>query len=329
VRPEGEREAIRPGAGRDREGSRIEARPREVEREREPEMAEAGEGASAAPLGEGRGEDRGRRRRRRGRRGRGEGGVGREEGGRRIVAESGTPVGIAEPEVQAEPNDAFQDEPREELHQDRIARLRQIGPGNRQPLERDRGPRETREREPRETREREPREREPSDREPLLSSDELATLGRQVTDDLLKAMGFVGTVTAKADGANVDVTAEVPDGEDLLTGRKGEVRQALQHLLNRMINRGEGTRYHLQLEVNDFWQRREDELVGIAKTLADEAVASQGEVFTEYLNSQERRIIHVTLREDARVKTYAIGEGMIKKVAVAPADFPEDTRSDE
>ncbi len=50
---------------------------------------------------------------------------------------------------------------------------------------------------------------------------------------------------------------------------------------------------------------------------------------TDYLNSQERRIVHVTLREDARVKTFALGTGMIKRVAIAPADFPESPGDEE
>jgi spoIIIJ-associated protein len=134
-------------------------------------------------------------------------------------------------------------------------------------------------------------------------------------------LGFEATVTATGEEDRVDVTATVPEHEELLTGRKGEVRQALQHLLNRMINRGEGTRYHLQLEINDFWKRREDELKALALKLADEALESRSEAVTEYLNAQERRIIHVTLRDDTRVKTYALGSGMIKRLAVAPADF--------
>ena len=166
------------------------------------------------------------------------------------------------------------------------------------------------------------------DEEPGIGAVELAALGEKVTTDLLKAMGFEGRVTAKAEGTSVEVTAEVADDEELLTGRKGEVRQALQHLLTRMINRGEGSRYHLQLEINDFWQRREKELEGIARQLADEAVANDNEALTEYLNAQERRIIHVTLKEDSRVKTYAIGDGLIKKVAIAPADYPEGPESE-
>ena len=164
--------------------------------------------------------------------------------------------------------------------------------------------------------------------EPAMPNEELATLAQTTTTDLLKAMGFEGTITAKAEGTSVEVTAEVADDEELLTGRKGETRQALQHLLTRMINRGEGSRYHLQLEINDFWQRRERELEGVARELAEEAVSSDSEVLTEYLNAQERRIVHVTLKEDPRVKTYAIGDGLIKKVAIAPADYPEGPPSE-
>jgi spoIIIJ-associated protein len=162
--------------------------------------------------------------------------------------------------------------------------------------------------------------------EPPLSPDALAAEGKRWTEELLKAMGFEAKVSATAEEDRVDVTAEVSTGDELLTGPKGEVRQALQHLLNRMVNRGEGSRYHLQLEINDFWKRREDELREMAARLADEAIATSSEVVTEYLNAQERRIIHVTLREDARVKTYALGDGMIKRLAVAPADHPEGSR---
>jgi spoIIIJ-associated protein len=157
---------------------------------------------------------------------------------------------------------------------------------------------------------------------PALSPAELEAQGKRWTEELFQAMGFQATVTSTGEGDRVDVTATVPEHEELLTGRKGEVRQALQHILNRMINRGEGTRYHLQLEINDFWKKREDELRGLAKQLADEAIESNSEAVTEYLNAQERRVIHVALRDDSRVKTYALGSGMIKRLAVAPADFP-------
>src|SRR6185436_4560372 len=111
---------------------------------------------------------------------------------------------------------------------------------------------------------------------PMLPAAELEARATKAAEELLKAMGFDAKVSSKADGENVDVTAEVSQGEELLTGRKGEVRQALQHLLNLTVNRGEGMRYHLQLEINEFWKHRETELESMARAMADEAVAKGG-----------------------------------------------------
>lgn len=178
--------------------------------------------------------------------------------------------------------------------------------------------------------EREPRVepiREPAEAEPpaavTADASELAARGQRCTEELLGAMGFVATVTAQASEDRVDVAVSMPDQDDLLTGPKGEVRQAIQHVLNLILNRGGGMRYHLQLEINGFWERRENELRDLAAALAREALETGSEVTTEYLNSQERRIVHMSLRDDTRVKTYALGTGLIKRVAIAPADHPE------
>ena len=158
---------------------------------------------------------------------------------------------------------------------------------------------------------------------PDMNVDELSSTSRRLTEELLKAMGFDPRVSVRAEGNRVDVTIEVDRDDDLLNGREGETRQALQHLLNRFLNKGDGSRYHLQLEINDHWQHRETELEELARRLADEAATRQVEVVSDHLNSQERRIVHMTLREDSRVKTYSLGVGAVKRVAVAPASFPD------
>ena len=160
-----------------------------------------------------------------------------------------------------------------------------------------------------------------------MSGEQLQAMTRQVTEDLMRAMGFDATVTiTPEDDEKMNVAVQVTQGEEFLTGRKGETRQALQHLLNRMVNRGEGSRYHLQLEINEFWAQREKELEQQARQMADDAISTGNEQVTDYLNAQERRIIHVTLREDSRVRTYSIGDGMIKKLGVAPANQAEESR---
>src|SRR5262249_54573051 len=171
-------------------------------------------------------------------------------------------------------------------------------------------------------------ERQAGSGAPDMNSDELSATSRRLTEDLLKAMGFEPKVSVRAEGNRVDVTVEVDRDDDLLNGRQGETRQALQHLLNRFLNKGDGSRYHLQLEVNDFWQQRETELTELARKLAGDAASQNAEVVSDYLNSQERRIVHMTLKEDSRVRTFSLGTGAVKRVAVAPASFPERSEDD-
>src|SRR5262245_21326671 len=175
------------------------------------------------------------------------------------------------------------------------------------------------------------------DREPgssgngsLMPPDELAAMGRGLAENLFRAMGFEVQITAHAEGDSVEVRAEIGQDSDLITGEKGEVRQSIQHLLNRMLNRGGSARYHLQLEINDFWAQRENELREMARRLAEEAVADDAEKLTEYLNAQERRVVHMALRDDTRVKTFGLGDGLIKKVAIAPASaVTQEPKPDE
>jgi len=318
----GERRDERRPIERDEERRPIERdeerRPIERDEERPMTVGRARSESGMEGQGEDAGNEEGRRRRRRGRRG----GRRRHPGtGPDFAPASGErgPGEVEAPAMEMEEDLAPTHRPESPVD----APLRDARPGRSEWEESEaRQPHEERE-------ERRPRERSTTPEGPGLAAEELVAQSKRLTEALLRAMGFEATVSATADGNHVDVTAEVAKDEDLLTGRKGEVRQALQHLLNRMLNRGESSRYHLQLEINDFWKRREEELRELAHTLAEEAVASRGEVVTEYLNAQERRIVHVTLREDSRVKTYALGTGMIKRVAIAPADFEGGPRDDD
>jgi spoIIIJ-associated protein len=162
-----------------------------------------------------------------------------------------------------------------------------------------------------------------------VPTDELVATGKQLAEDLFRAMGFEAQVSAHAEEDSVEVRAEIGKDSELITGEKGEVRQAIQHILNRMLNRGGTSRYHLQLEINDFWAQRETELRDMARRLADEAVADDSEKLTEYLNAQERRVIHVALRDDTRVRTFGLGDGLIKKIAISPAEAGEGQKPEE
>ena len=101
----------------------------------------------------------------------------------------------------------------------------------------------------------------------------------------------------------------------------GDVLRATEHLLQRTYG-AEFLPRSLRVECEGFQERRDRALADRARELA-EAVRGDGEPrSTEPLNAYERRVIHVTLNDDADVTTHSVGEGSSRRVTIALAGAP-------
>lgn len=115
-------------------------------------------------------------------------------------------------------------------------------------------------------------------------------------------------------------------GEALLLERGGEALRALEHLLQRAVSRDEPRR--LRLTSERFRSERDAFLRGRARTLADAVRADGVPRETEPLNSYDRRIVHLAVQDEPRVRSFSVGEGAARRVTIAPelegpADNPE------
>ena len=107
-----------------------------------------------------------------------------------------------------------------------------------------------------------------------------------------------------------------PDAE-LLQAEGGELLQALQHLVTQAFGRQLEQGQRIVCDVEGFRATREAELRAMAN-LAAERVRSTGAAFVfGEMNSNERRIIHLTLAECEDLYTESVGEGSARKLRVA------------
>ena len=137
-----------------------------------------------------------------------------------------------------------------------------------------------------------------------------------------------------AEVGELDLTAEVVEEEqrtivrlfgadrELLLERGAEALTALDHVLQR----GFGSEIHprrLVVECEGFREARDAALADRARELA-KAVREDGKPReTEPLNSYERRIVHMALTDEPGIQTFSVGEGLDRRVTVAPRG-PED-----
>ena len=144
--------------------------------------------------------------------------------------------------------------------------------------------------------------------------------------DELKAI-----LTELLDLAELDAEAQVTeltgryvninlDGRDVsyLVGRRGEVLNALQYLMNVMSTRKLGRGVRVVLEGNDYRKKRQEVLTNLATKIAKEVASRGEEAVLDALPAFERRVVHKALSEFEGVKTYSEGEEPERRVVIAP-----------
>ena len=144
------------------------------------------------------------------------------------------------------------------------------------------------------------------------------------------ATAAVGRILEAA-GVNVSRTlrsANAPDsggpiidlsGEDsgLLIGRRGQTLQALQFLVNLIVRKQfEGVR--VVLDVENYRQRRENQLKDMATKVAERVAQTNRSITLEPMPPADRRIIHTSLTDHPGVSTESTGEGEGRKVTILP-----------
>lgn len=108
-------------------------------------------------------------------------------------------------------------------------------------------------------------------------------------------------------------------GQDLnlVIGKNGEVLDALQHIINKVVNRGRLKTRKVILDGDGYRERRLAGLRRLAIRSAEQVKKSGRPVILDPMNAYDRRIIHIELKEDKDVMTRSLGSGPFKKVVIA------------
>ena len=86
-------------------------------------------------------------------------------------------------------------------------------------------------------------------------------------------------------------------GEDLgyLIGRRGDTLDAIQHLSNYAINRGVDGHIRINVDAEEYREKREDSLRRYARKKAQQVLKAHRRTTLEPMNAYERHVIHSAL----------------------------------
>ncbi|MCI5778917.1 MAG: KH domain-containing protein [Lentisphaeria bacterium] len=173
----------------------------------------------------------------------------------------------------------------------------------------------------------------------------------RMLDTMFDCLGLTGEFKVEENGSRIGVLISSTDAGRVI-GRKGQTLESLQLLVNRMLFKTDENAPLVTLDIDGYADgdrerrsarreergergesgsyerrpRRSDSGAGHASSAqlelqaqdAAKEVKRWGEpVKLPEMNAHDRRIIHITLKDDPEVVTESIGEGAMKKVVIS------------
>lgn len=120
-------------------------------------------------------------------------------------------------------------------------------------------------------------------------------------------------VEKKEQGIMVEFTGE--DATKLI-GYRGETLNAMQLILSTIVQNKTHDYIQVFVDTCEYREKREKTLEALAKKMENVVDKTGKKITLEPMSAYERKIIHTTLQDSERVKTYSIGQGESRRVVI-------------
>ncbi len=147
---------------------------------------------------------------------------------------------------------------------------------------------------------------------------DVGELTSEVIKSILTKMGIDGNVRDLKEGENKVYIELESKYSGLIIGKRGKTLEALQFIVNLIVNHQTKTEKKIILDIEAYRAKRERALRKMSREIAIKVIRTGKPWVLEPMNPFERRLIHLTLQNDSRVITKSEGQGIYRKVKISP-----------
>ncbi len=128
---------------------------------------------------------------------------------------------------------------------------------------------------------------------------------KELLDTMLGYLGFVVQIEEmKNESGNLTLQIYTEESRRLI-GRDGETLEAIQFLLNRLLQAKDKDARKVIVDCEHYRSMREDRIVQRVRDLADRVRITGRSLQLEPMNSYERRLVHNAFKDDPDVATWS------------------------
>lgn len=148
-------------------------------------------------------------------------------------------------------------------------------------------------------------------------SEESIVLGKNTLQKMVDFITTDAVVTAETKQDKLLLKIE-GGNSGVLIGRRGQTLEAMQFLTDKIINRKSESRVRLKVDIEGYMETRKANLKSLAFKMAGKAKKTGRPATINQMTAQDRRVVHLALKDDARVRTQSMGDGYYRRLVIFP-----------
>ncbi len=153
--------------------------------------------------------------------------------------------------------------------------------------------------------------------DPVDVTEESIDLGTEALQKMADLITDDAKVTS--DTTSDRLTLSIEGGNaGILIGRKGQTLDAMQFLTDKIINRKSDARVRVKVDIEGYMETRKANLKHLAYKMADKAKKTGRPATINQMSAQDRRIVHLALKDDNKVRTQSMGDGYYRRLVIFP-----------
>lgn len=137
-----------------------------------------------------------------------------------------------------------------------------------------------------------------------------------VLREMLTRIGIDGTVESEFIDGSLHLNMKT-DSTALLIGKHGQTLDAIERILNCIVNKNALAKKKVFVNTEGYRERREQMLTDLAHQVAAKVKRTRQDATLSPMSAKDRRVIHLTLQDDDDVSTFSQGEGDMRRVVVS------------
>lgn len=147
---------------------------------------------------------------------------------------------------------------------------------------------------------------------------------QETVKELMEKAGFSCEVEVKEfnqdDHEGVLCNIKNEEDSNLLIGQFGINLQSFQHIARLIVRKKISDKTNFILDVNSYREQKNQSILQQADEAANQAINESRVIIMKPMSAYERRLVHLELSKNEKVKTESVGEGENRKILVKPAN---------